>query len=333
MDANTWQPAKSDKSERLLQLTCALIFAERGLTKAELFASIPAYLEAQRAGTSEESLNRMFERDKSDLRTTGIQIFTPSIMDEPDDIPYRIADDTFVWPQSTTLNSKQLQLLTLAAQVWSKASLQSDATQALVRLRALGIEAAATDLIGYAPRIRTHEPSFPALTAAIDQMIEVSFSYRKVDGSVSKRRVQPWSLNNIDGQWMLQCFDLDAGEVRNFLLKRIISRVETVLSRGEPIYFPEPSKDDIDAANRSLQDHVSGQVCELRIKRDTSAWFHFHLDEEPAHADSTISFNYLDLELLAEELREFAAEIEILKPKQLAVIIRNGFEKVIADHA
>ena len=71
--AEAWQPSKSDKSERLLQLTCALLFSERGLTKAELFKSIPAYIEAIRGGTSEESLNRMFERDKVDLKNTGLQ--------------------------------------------------------------------------------------------------------------------------------------------------------------------------------------------------------------------------------------------------------------------
>ena len=36
----TWKPAKSDKSERLFQLTCVLLYSERGLTKREYFAAM-----------------------------------------------------------------------------------------------------------------------------------------------------------------------------------------------------------------------------------------------------------------------------------------------------
>lgn len=328
-----WQPSKSDKSERLLQLTCALLFAERGLTKAELFRSIPAYIEAIKSGTTDESLNRMFERDKTDLRSTGIQVFTPNPNAEAEEICYMIADDTFVWPQHAELNAKHLQLLELAAQVWSQASLESDANQALVRLKALGIEPAAADLIGFAPRIETHEPSFTPLTTAIDESLEISFDYRKPSGELSKRQVQPWSLQNIDGQWLLQCFDLGANEARNFLLKRIVSKV-LFLKEGEiNRTFIKPTEAELRAAVNDLQSHIQKQVCELRVKIDSQAWFHFRLDDSHNTESQTISFNYMDLALLAEELRDFAMDIQVLKPRELEDLIRAGFEKVASDHA
>lgn len=330
---DAWQPAKSDKSERLLQLTCALLFAERGLTKTELYRSIPAYIQAIATGTTEDSLNRMFERDKTDLRATGIQIYTPNPNSDADEICYLIADDTFVWPKHLELTAKQLQLLTLASQVWSQASLQSDANQALVRLRALGIEQAAEDLIGFAPRIRTHEPSFTPLTAAINDRTEVTFSYRKPDGLISKRRVQPWSLHNVDGQWLLQCFDIDRNEARNFLLKRIVSKVQVAREGEVEITFSTPEKDSLDAAAKELQEHIASQICELKVKPDSGAWFYFHLDDEPAPNDGHVKFNYMDLGLLAEELRDFAADIKVISPKQLADTMRAGFEKVVSDHA
>ena len=111
--SDAWKPSKSDKSERLLQLTCALLFSERGLTTAELFRSIPAYLEAIKAGTTDESLNRMFERDKADLKNTGIQIYIANPAGDVEETTYLIANDTFVWPQHTELSAKQLQLLEL----------------------------------------------------------------------------------------------------------------------------------------------------------------------------------------------------------------------------
>lgn len=329
----SWQPAKSDKSERLLQLTCALLFAERGLTKAELFKSIPGYIEAINAGTTEDSLNRMFERDKTDLRATGIQIYTPNPSAEAEEICYVIADDTFTWPSHVDLSAKQLQLLTLAAQVWSQASLESDASQALIRLKALGVEQAADDLIGFAPRINTHEPCFLPLNTAIENQHEVKFSYRKANGQISKRHVQPWSLHNIDGQWLLQCFDVDQQEPRNFVLKRIVSKVATVRNGDIEVGFEAPSHERLQETTNELMQHIAKQVCELKVAKDSGAWFHFHLDGSPRSKDGIVAFNYMDLELLAEELRDFGNEVSVLKPKELADAVFAGFQKVVEAHA
>lgn len=328
-----WKPSKSDKSERLLQLTCALLFSKRGLTKAELFKSIPAYIEAIKSGTSEDSLSRMFERDKVDLKNTGIQVFTPNPNADAEEIVYVIADDTFVWPQHTELTPKQLQLLELAAQVWSQASLEADANQALVRLKALGIAPAASDLIGFAPRIETREPAFIPLNDAIDDMTEVTFSYRKPTGEVSQRHVRPWSLHNVDGQWLLQSWDVEQNEVRNFLLRRIVSRVQRVKAQDVEVRFSKPDDAQIDEAVRDLQEHIAKQVCELKVKPDSQAWFHFHLDDQTGPANEIATFNFMDINLLAEELRDFALDIKVVRPKELADLIRTGFEKVASDHA
>ena len=330
---DAWKPTKSDKSERLLQLTCALLFSERGLTKAELFKSIPAYLEAIRGGTSDESLNRMFERDKVDLKRTGIQLQIGNPGADSEEIVYVIAEDTFVWPKHAELTAKQLQLLELASQVWSQASLESDANQALVRLKALGVEPAASDLIGFAPRIETHEPAFVPLNQAIDDSVEVTFNYRKPSGEISKRHVQPWSLHNVDGQWLLQSFDVEQGEVRNFLLRRIVSKVQTVRNNETEVNFTAPSDETMNSAVKELKEHIENQVCELKVRRDSQAWFHFHLDDEINTKQDVVTFNYMDVSLLAEELRDFALDIKVIHPRELADLIRSGFEKVASDHA
>lgn len=330
-----WKPSKTDKSERLLQLTCALLFAERGLTKQELFAAIKVYADDVASGLDAPSLDRKFERDKADLRSTGIQVVTANPNADPDEIRYIIAEDTFVWPQHVELSGKQLQLLKLAAQVWAQASMQDDAGQALVRLRALGIEPAAEDLIGYAPRINTHEPSFVPLSHAIDDRTVVTFDYRKADGAVESREVQPWSLHSIDGQWLLQCFDVKRKEPRNFLLKRIVSKVTTKFLNDEPQVFDEPSLEARSSAENDLRQLIASQVAELRIARDSQAWFHFRLDDQPNQDAEfgTAVFQYMDLHLLAEELRDFALDIKIVRPKELAEIMRAGLEKVASDHA
>ncbi|MEY4469305.1 MAG: hypothetical protein RLZZ87_629, partial [Actinomycetota bacterium] len=70
----------SRKSERLVNLTIALLATKRYLTKAEIFRTVAGY-----TGDA-EAKDRMFERDKEDLRSLGIVIelgtFDPLFEDE-----------------------------------------------------------------------------------------------------------------------------------------------------------------------------------------------------------------------------------------------------------
>jgi proteasome accessory factor B len=326
-----WQPNRSEKSERLLQLASALLFTNRGLTKQELFFGIAAYSEALAQGTDEDSLNRMFERDKSDLRSTGLLIDTPNSGADSDEIRYAIKSEVFEWPNNIELSAHQLQLLNLAAQAWSHASIATDVNHGLMRLRALGVAPAENELIGLAPRIKTHEPSFIPLNRALDENIEVRFEYRRPDGTVSMRHVQPWVMRSIDGQWLLMCWDLGRREVRNFLLKRIVSKVTFLKENETEVVFEAPEATRIEAAIQDLREFTASQIAVLRIKRDSRAWFHYQIDSQEAFAE--VELQYMDVHLLAEELRDFGADIKVLRPKPLIEAVTAGFEKVASAHA
>ncbi len=58
----------SRKSERLVNLTIALLATRRYLTKSEIFRTVAGY-----EGEA-EARDRMFERDKEDLRSLGIEL-------------------------------------------------------------------------------------------------------------------------------------------------------------------------------------------------------------------------------------------------------------------
>ena len=146
--------------------------------------------------------------------------------------------------------------------------------------------------------------------------------------------MQPWSLHNVDGQWLLQSFDVEHSEVRNFLLKRIVSKVKIVKDAETERTFAKPDAKELANAVSELETHIRTNVCELKVKRDSQAWFHFHLDDSTQSGpDGSVVFNYMDLHLLAEELRDFALDIKVIQPKALADLIRAGFEKVASDHA
>lgn len=330
MSVANWKPQKSDLSERLLHLTCALLSAPYGLDKSEIYSAIKGYRDSVEAGDDPQSLDRKFERDKKSLREMGVLVesYIPaSSMENNLETRYRISSEAFLWPKDVILSARQLNLLKLAAQAWAHASLSDEANRALNRLRALGISSDDSGLIGLVPRIRTHEPSFWSLSEAIDIGKSVSFEYRKPGQSIAERRsVLPWSLQNIDGQWLLIAWDFDREEPRNFLLKRIISKV--VFDDDE---YEKPAAEHLNKALDELEALVASQVAILRVKPDTEAWIHFQAGS--AKGGSEIRLHYQDLYLLAEEIRDFGSDITVVSPVELVKEVRRGFEQVASDHA
>ena len=56
------------KTERLINLTLALLATKRYLKKSEILSNVQGY------EGSQEAKERMFERDKDDLRSLGLEI-------------------------------------------------------------------------------------------------------------------------------------------------------------------------------------------------------------------------------------------------------------------
>jgi proteasome accessory factor B len=321
-------PEKIDLSERLFNLTCALLVAGNGLSKSEIFATVQGYKEIYVPEGDSTAINRMFERDKTALTSVGIlwRAFIPKeAMEDNQEFRYLIANEDFVWPKGLTLTSRQVALLNLAAQVWAKASLSADANRAIQRIRAMGEKADGSSLIGIAPRIRTHEPCFLPLSTAIESCSRVSFDYLKPgEKDFSVRNIEPWSLQNIGGQWLLVGFDLDRDEPRNFLLKRIVSEIDI-----QDVTFDVPESSEVAKTLADLELHKLSQSAKLRTSAASAAWFHFDL----AAGQTEFDVNFMDLYLFADELMEFADDLEVLEPRQLTDLIRANLKKVSDAHA
>jgi hypothetical protein len=83
------------RTERLLNLVIALLATRRWLTKEQIRAAVPQYAD----GESAEAFDRMFERDKEDLRELGVPIVTGTDSAWFDDeIGYRIDRDAYALP-------------------------------------------------------------------------------------------------------------------------------------------------------------------------------------------------------------------------------------------
>jgi len=332
-DEGEWKLEGDDKAERLLSLTLTLLSNQRGgVTKEELMGLIRGYRHAVAKAKNPEAVNKLFERDKTSLRELGIQVETfirPSDMGDNTESRYRISSATFTWPKDTKLSANQLRLLELAAKVWARASFSIDAQRAVTRLKALGMPSDGLDLSGFAPRIMTTEPSFVQLDEAIRDGLEVSFFYRAPDSEAVKRTVEPLQLRNISGQWLLVSRDLDRDrEIRHFMLKRIVSRIDETGTK-----FEKATALEVEEAKIQLDSFIENNVAVIKVLPNTEAWVHFDLDAPGALKDGHYEFNFMDLHLLAEELRQYGKTVTVVQPEALKQAVRRGFEKVASLHA
>lgn len=228
----------SRKSERLVNLTIALLATKRYLTKSEIFRTVEGY------EGSPEAMERMFERDKDDLRSLGITIelgtFDPIFEDEAG---YRIT------PSSYQLNLGELDgtdiaLLSLAATAWSGAALERESTSALIKLSSMGIDSDSEALSLLTPQVSGTDQNFILVTDAIVRRSEIEFEYLSADLSKQVRKIAPYSMRGESGSWYLVGLDRAKDSVRTFRLDRIVSEV-IVSKKSNTFEIPDQLSDGI----------------------------------------------------------------------------------------
>lgn len=228
------QPMVAAKTERLLNLVIALLYTRRPLTRAQIRTAVAAYADTG----SDEAFERMFERDKDELRELGIPLLTVQLDTLFEDEPaYTIDRREYALPE-VRFAPDEMAVLGLASRAWAHASLAGPAAEALRKLAADGVERDSSSLIGIETWLRTSEPAFDAVTAAVIDRRPITFTYRTAaSGEVRARHVQPWGLINRTGRWYLTGFDTDRGAPRVFRLDRIDGAVR---SDGRPGSYDVP---------------------------------------------------------------------------------------------
>ena len=209
----------SRKSERLVNLTIALLASKRYLTKSQIFRTVEGYEGAP------EAMERMFERDKDDLRSLGIVIelgtFDPLFEDEAG---YRITPSSYQLDLGE-LDGTDIALLSIAASAWTGAALERESTSALVKLASMGLDSDSEALAILAPRVNGTNKNFALITEAIVRRSEIEFEYVSGELAQQLRKVAPYSLRGQAGSWYLLGLDIEKGSARTFRLDRIASDV------------------------------------------------------------------------------------------------------------
>ncbi|WP_295010732.1 YafY family protein [uncultured Microbacterium sp.] len=319
--------ARIPAEERLTNLVVALMATEIGLTKQQILASVSGY--RQRADGRQDALEKMFERDKDELRSLGIPIETLGDHADPNDLRearYRIPKAEYDLPVDIEFTPAELAVLRLAGSVWSEESLSGDAQAGVRKIRALGIDVD-EPIIGFAPRITARDAAFAPLQGAIERSVEVVFDYLKPgEESPRRRRVRPLALVEYEARWHVFGNDVDADGDRMFLLTRIIGDV-VVGSASFPPALREGAGERalaglaaVAAANSALLEITPGTEAALRLGRRA----------EPAAQGFRLP--YVDLHILADELASYGPEVRVVAPEDLRAEVVERLRAVAAVH-
>lgn len=318
------------KEDRLFSLILALVSSREGLTKSEILQTVRGYSDVYNFSAN-TALDKMFERDKSELRALGVIIDTLELAEEEGQthhIRYSISRSNYDLPETVNFTPEELTLLNVAATAWQEASLSSDSRHALTKIKSLGISAN-DPIIGVAPHIRTNDVSFEILEDALENELIVSFLYLK-PGLVQPRlrTVSPLALLHWRGQWYVLAHDIDADAQRTFLLRRIVSEPKRIPQKTFPrvaANYAQQLEDELEQRtinNRATVHVASGSDAELRLSTLADA----------AISGQEITFGYSDLELLADELSSYGDQLSVISPLELRDSIRSRFALVLGLH-
>lgn len=326
MSATSSRPAPE---ERLVNLVVALMATEQGLTKDTILSSVAGYREQYEAGASKDALEKMFERDKENLRGLGVPIETIGDRADPEDLRearYRVPTAEYSLPEDISFSPAEVALLNIAGSVWGSESLSADARSGLRKIRALGI-AVDEPIIGYAPRIRARDAAFPALQRAIEQCRVVTFRYlRPGDARSRERRIRPLALLEYEARWHVFGFDLTMDAERTFLLSRIVGDVTVTRER-----FDEALREGAgERALAGLESVAGRQRALLEVHPGTEAALRLSRRADPAPQGIVVP--YVDLHVFADELASYGPEVRVVAPDDLRDEVIRRLRATLALH-
>jgi len=248
-------PSKTSKVERLMNLVIALLSTHSHLTADRIRANVVGYGECP----TEEAFSRMFERDKSELRDLGIPLETGRVSSMDPVEGYRIRSGAYALPD-IDLTPDEAAAVAVATKLWESPERIRAAQNAVLKLRAAGVEMDAGDEVAITTTtgptgLRGSEAALGKLLSAIDDHRVIQFQHRPTPlGAYITRTVEPWGVVTARGRWYLVGHDQDRNATRVFRLSRIAD-VAAIGARGAVI---QPDGVDLRATvDRAIGDAVT----------------------------------------------------------------------------
>lgn len=309
------------KSQRLLNLIIGLSSTRHRLTRDQIRDTVEGY-EPLPYGASEEerrkaeaAFERMFERDKAELREMGVPVETVEAVDGGE-IGYRIRPAEAAMP-TLELTAAELAVLGVAKDYWRGAVLGADAEQAVAKLASSAEHGPRVELPFAAVPTASHE-AFGTLVEAIAERRAVRFEYSSVTSGAATRTVEPWTVVLRAGVAYVIGFDRDREAARTFRVQRIGGRVTPL---GEPGAYDIP--DDIPLGTLAGGEDVRTARVALRPesghalrRRGTAAGEREGWD--------LLDVDYVHADALVAEVLALAGSARIVSPRELVAAVRQS---------
>ncbi|MGW0038563.1 helix-turn-helix transcriptional regulator [Gordonia sp. NPDC003376] len=326
------------KVERQLNLVICLLTTRQYVTADYIRRNVAGYQDDDR---SAEAFNRMFERDKTELRELGIPLVTGQSVGGHGSDGYRINRDSYDLPD-ITLDRDEAAAIAMAAALWDTPEISAISQTAVLKLRAAGFDVRAEDEIGVsaadATRSMGSEASLGALLAAIDAQQAVTFTYRAGSTAAGmSRTLEPWGVVTHRGRWYVVGHDRDRADTRTFRLSRI-SEV-TPLTEPDPVAVPEGT--DLQAIVTAAVDSAvgsDGRVAGIWVAAGRAAGL-----RRLARASRTLEFDGEVGSLLDIEIRSLSAltrlvlgagpDAVVLSPPELRSAVIDALDELTGAEA
>ncbi|MBM9459066.1 WYL domain-containing protein [Nocardioides sp. zg-536] len=317
------------KSERLLNLLIMLLVQRRPIGKDRIRGLLYA-------GSSPEAFEKMFERDKDELRSLGVPVEVAPL--DPlfsDEVGYRIPPDAFALPD-VALTPQEAAVVGIASRVWQHATMAQVTSDAVRKLTAAGIDVDldALDITG--PLLTADEPAFDACWFAVCERVEIAFDYRRPGADApTTRHLQPWGVVRSAGRWYVVGHDVDRGAERVFRLSRVVGPVRTASTPGA---YEVPADVDLRAITRRLDPPARTEHATLLVRAGAGHLFRRDAERVQPGVEGPDAHSVWDLvevrrrsESLVEEVLAEGPDVVLLAPEHARQQVRHSLEQVLVD--
>lgn len=233
--------SRIDRTERLLNLVICLMASSIPVSRTRIHAEVNGYADA----STPVSFERMFERDKDELRSMGIPVETVTDVNGEvlgyriDTADYRLEERQWTLAERAALG--------LAARTWARATSDLGGSLAAAKIESISdtadiqppvsITASGIALLPLMRALRAREP--------------VEFDYVSSGAEhATQRTLSPWALSLSNGHWYAVGHDHGRNAQRTFRVSRVNGPVRA--SEGE--YVPAPAGFDATTPVSVVQD-------------------------------------------------------------------------------
>ena len=296
------------KSERILNLFFVLINSKRPIPRHEIRQKVNGYEECE----SESAFERMFERDKDELRNTGIKIDAVPV--DPlfdDELGYQVDSKTFL-TKTVEWTPSERAILSLASTTWHRTEFENLAKPATLKTGgSINLKSSDENTDIYSEELL----KFRSIMKSLNTKSVMDFKYVSFDDNEPKsRQVIPKKLYRQGDNWYFDAYELISTTWKTYQTSRIVG--EIIIKPASEIELNLLKKDNYQTLPRTV-----------RVEINQNASLISHITGGNAIGDRTIDFKFFDEKSFAKYLLRFSSIIVSIDNDA----IREYYKKYLKD--